>query len=80
MVTMDTILKVRLMHFRDGLSMRFISRKMGLSRHTVKKYLDDASPPQYRRQIVPARHKLHDFKDRLQYLFEHDLMLPKRTR
>ena len=77
---MDTILKVRLMHFRDGLSMRFISRKMGLSRHTVKKYLDDASPPQYRRQIVPAGHKLHDFKDRLQYLFEHDLMLPKRGR
>ena len=39
MITMDMIGKVRRMKMRDGISISEISRKTGLSRNTVKKWL-----------------------------------------
>ena len=42
MITMDMIGKVRRMKMRDGVSISEISRKTGLARNTVKKWLKGA--------------------------------------
>ena len=34
---------------RQGFSMRYIARKLGIHRNTVKRYLESKAPPKYRR-------------------------------
>ena len=51
-----------------------------MSRNTIRKYLKDSSPPSYHRQVDPVRHKLCDYEERLQTLFEQDLKRPRRER
>ena len=52
----------------------------GLSRHTVTKYVNDASPPKYNRESLPFLRVLQDHKERLQALYEYDLTRPERER
>lgn len=53
MVIMETVLKIRRLHFREGLSQREISRRLGLNRRTIRKYLEQAEVPRYSRQYQP---------------------------
>ena len=80
MLLMESAAKIRRMVLRDGRSIRSVSRETGLSRNTIRKYLKDSSPPSYQRQADPVRHKLCDFEERLQPLFEQDLKRPRRER
>jgi hypothetical protein len=51
-------------HFREGLGIRAIARRTGLSRNTVKKYLAEGIlEPQYPRRMSPS--KLDAFAERL---------------
>ncbi len=77
---MESAAKIRRLVLRDGHSIRSVSRRTGLSRNTVRKYLQDASPPNYHRNGPPVLHKLADFKDRLRSLYEQDLNRPRRER
>ena len=58
---MELLGKVRRMHYRDGLSRSEISRRTGLSRNTVRKWLvaREAVEPRYRR--LQAQGKLGPF-------------------
>ena len=53
---MEMLGKVRRMYYRDGLSRSEISRRTGLSRNTVKKWLKAAEGalPAYRRETTPG--------------------------
>ncbi len=77
---METALKIRRLVLRDGKSIRSVSRDTGLSRNTVRKYVNDASPPCYRRKAPPVSHKLAGHEDRLKSLYEQDLKRPRRER
>ena len=39
MLCMETVIKVRRLHFKDKLSQRAIAERLGISRTTVRKYL-----------------------------------------
>ena len=54
---MEMLGKVRRMYYRDGLSRSEISRRTGLSRNTVKKWLKAAegASPAYRRESTPGK-------------------------
>ena len=41
---METVIKVRRLHFKDKLSQRAIAERLGISRTTVRKYLKQYSP------------------------------------
>ena len=72
---MESAAKIRRLILRDGI--RSVSRDTGLSRNTIKKYLNDATPPRYQRS-PPVRHKLQGFED-LRSLFERSETCPPRT-
>jgi len=77
---MESIIKIRRSILRDGESIRSVSRRTGLSRHTIRKYLGEGSEPRYRRSQPPVRHKLQAYEERLQLLYEQNLGLPRRER
>lgn len=80
MILMETAAKIRRLVLRDGNSIRSVSRRTGLSRNTIKKYLKDSSPPHYRLSHVPVLHKLADYEERLRLYYEQDLKRPRRER
>ena len=78
---MESVTKIRRWILRDGASIRSVSQKTGVSRNTIRKYLQDAAPPSYRRQGSPVRHKLCDgFDVRLRELFDQDVKQPRKER
>ncbi|WP_146699385.1 helix-turn-helix domain-containing protein, partial [Shigella flexneri] len=47
MVTFETVMEIKILH-KQGMSSRTIARELGLSRNTVKRYLQAKSePPKY---------------------------------
>ena len=80
MILMESAAKIRRLVLRDGRSIRSVSRSTGLSRNTIKKYLNDATPPRYQRSQAPVRHKLQGFEERLRSLFEQDQKRARRER
>lgn len=80
MILMESIVKIRRLVLRDGVSIRSVSRSTGLSRNTIRKYLADASSPAYNRSAPAVRYKLRDFEGRLRSMFEKDQNFPRRAR
>lgn len=77
---MESAVKIRRLILRDGHSIRSVSRSTGLSRNTIRKYVNDASPPGYHRSRPPVLHKLSDFEEGLKARYEQDLKRPRRER
>jgi len=80
MLTVETVLKVRLAGKRDGASVRAIAKKYRLSRNTVRKYLrSEEVEPRYgpRRERKP---KLGPFVGDLEQLLEEEAKRPTPER
>ena len=77
---MEMLGKVRRMHYRDGLSHSEISRRTGLSRNTVKKWVKapEGSQPRYRRDARPG--KLTAWHEALIQALRADARRPKHER
>ena len=77
---MELLGRIRRLFYRDGLSRSEISRRTGLSRNTIKRWLTApaAEGPKYRRESPPG--KLTPFEDRLRQALEVDARRPKRDR
>lgn len=76
---METILKIRRLFYKDGLSQRKIADKLHLSRRTVKKYLTVTEPPHYQRQRYPSP-KFEPYKTLLVERLESELAQPPSQR
>lgn len=80
MLIVETIAKIRRYRFVEGRGIKEISRKLGLSRNTVRKVIrTGATEHQYKRQIQPLP-KLGDFVALLKELLENDWKRPKKRR
>ena len=80
MLTMETVLRVRLAGKRDGRSVREIARKYRLSRNTVRKYLRRSEmEPRYQRK-QESKPKLGPFVEALEQLLCEDWLLAKKER
>ena len=72
---------IRRMFYRDGLSLSEIERRTGLTRKTVRRWLNTAegTDPQYRRRPAEGT-KISPFAERLTKALEVDARRPKRDR
>ncbi|MEM1346389.1 MAG: IS21 family transposase [Pseudomonadota bacterium] len=78
---METVIKVRRWVMAEGLSIREVSRRTGLSRNTVRKYLrSEHSEPRYRQHKPRALRSLLEYEARLRALFEADSQRAPRER
>ena len=58
MITMEILGKIRRLYLRDKLSLHEITKRTGLSRNTIRKWLrtsEAAAAPTYRREQKPSR-------------------------
>ena len=80
MITMNLLGKIRRLYYRDGLTLSEIERRTGVTRKTVKRWLEAAEgvEPKYRRR--PGDTKLTPFVGRLTQMLETDARRPKRDR
>ena len=72
--------KIRRLYYRDGLTISEIERRTGLTRKTVRRWLQAAegTEPKYRR--VSGETKMGPFAERLTKMLEADAHRPKRDR
>ena len=76
---MELLALIRRWHYRDGLSIREIARRLHLSRNTVRKYLrSGVTEPKYPARQSPNR--LDPFAERLRGWLKADAAKPKRER
>jgi len=77
---METAMKIRRRILIDGESIRSVNRTTGLSRTTIRKYLEDDHPPRYKTRQAGLRSILRGFESTLVDWYEADLARPKRER
>jgi DNA-binding transcriptional regulator LsrR (DeoR family) len=80
-ITMELLGQIRRMHVRDKLSERAISKRTGLSRNTVHKWLqtpEEVQAPKYVR--AKGFNKLGIFVDELEQSLKADALRPKKAR
>ncbi len=81
MITMEMLGRIRRMHMRDGLSLHEITKRTGLSRNTIRRWLrkaGKAAPPKYRRTEGPG--KLTPFHAALEQALKADAHRAKQDR
>ncbi|WP_310619323.1 IS21 family transposase [Flexibacterium corallicola] len=78
---METVAKIRRWVLVDGVSIREVSRRTGISRNTIRKYLrNDIVEPKYNLSSARPLRSLLDYEVYLKSLFEADLLRPSRER
>lgn len=81
MITMEMIGKIRRMHFRDGMSLHQISKRTGISRNMIRKWVrapKPDNPPKYKRRGTPI--KLTRYIEFLQIALKADSLRPRKNR
>ena len=79
MIDMALLSVLRRWHFRDGMPIREITRRTGLSRNTVRKYLASGElEPRYRRPKSPS--KLDDYEQTLTSWLHRETKRPRKQR
>ena len=80
MITMEMIGKIRRMHLRDKLSLHEITKRTGLSRNTIRKWVrpPETVVPTYRRSSIPK--KLTDFHVTIERALKADSLRSKHHR
>jgi transposase len=79
-ITVSMLAKIRRMHFRDGVSIRDISRRTGLSRNTVRQWLREPKEdvPRYPKRV--SRSVVDPWSEQLRMWLVADTRRPKRER
>lgn len=80
MLNVETIRKVRQAHFRDGKSIREITRELNIARNTVRNIIRSGVTDQVYERSDQPRPKLGSFIERLSELLNEDIGKPVRHR
>ena len=80
MLTLDDWQSLRWLHFREGKSIRWISRQFGLSRQTVKKYLQEPDAPRYKLGSARTKPKAGPWVEQINVIIEDDKSAPRKQR
>lgn len=72
MYKVQTYQKARQLYFNDNISLRKISKELGINRRSLKKMIDHSSPPGYQRVKVIALPMLGSHKEWIDEILEND--------
>ena len=80
MITVNMLAKIRRMHFRDGVPLRDIARRTGLSRNTIRTWLrkEGSGEPSYPKRVSPS--VVDAWAEQIKLWLRADLHRPKRDR
>ena len=77
---MDQWIEIRQRVLRQGVSKRQILRETGMHWKTLKKILNNSSPPGYQRTKAVHKSKIGPYLDRIRDILKQDKTLPKKQR
>jgi len=77
---MEDYARIRRMHLIEGLSIRSIRDQTGFSRVTIRKMLEEGTPPGYRRKKPPVQPKLGRYFEVIDAILKADKQMPKKQR
>ena len=80
MLTVKDWEQIRRAHFIKGKSIREISRETGRARRTIKRMLEAAEPPKYKKRRPRQGTKLGPYKEQIQMLLAQNKTLPRKQR
>ena len=80
MLVVETIAKIRRYHFVKGLGIKAISRKLGISRNTVRKVIRSGATEHCCKRTSQPQPQLGDHVLRLEDLLEEDWDRPRKRR
>jgi len=80
MIDQDVWASIRLLHLRQGKSKSWIARELGLSRNTVRKYLEDCDAPKYRASQPRGKPVLNKWKEHARKILEDDRNAPRKQK
>src|SRR5210317_1668789 len=72
--------KIRRMHFRDGMSLREVARRTGLSRNTVRAWLRQPEVSELKFSARVVRSVVDPYREQLEAWLNAELRRPKRER
>lgn len=80
MITVSMLAKIRRMHFRDGVPLRDISRRTGLSRNTIRRWLREPSTGEPKYPKRSSKSVIDAWAEQLRQWLIADSRRPKRDR
>ncbi len=80
MYGVDAYYRVRRAYHVEGKSLRCIAKEFGMNRRTVRKMIDHAKPPGYRRHQAVHQPKLSAYHDFVDQILIQDQQSPKKQR
>lgn len=80
MITVSMLAKIRRMHFRDGVPLRDISRRTGLSRNTIRRWLREPSTGEPKYPKRASKSVIDAWAEQLRQWLIADSRRPKRDR
>lgn len=80
MIDDDVWHSLRVLHFRQGKSKKWIAEEFGLSRNTVAKYLEHPEPPEYRIRQPRARPVASKWEEHVRLILAEDQDAPRKQK
>lgn len=80
MLVVETIAKIRRYHFVKGLGIKTISRKLGISKNTVRKVIRSEATEHFYERTVQPQPQLGEHVPILKELLEEDWKRPRKRR
>jgi len=78
MIDQDAWASIRLLHLRQGKSKSWIARELGISRNTVRKYLEGCEAPKYRATQARGRPISGKWEEHVRLILNDDRNAPRK--
>ncbi len=80
MLVVETIAKIRRYHFVKGLGIKTISRRLGISKNTVRKVIRSEATEHFYKRTIQPQPQLGEYVPRLEKLLAKDWERPRKRR
>ncbi len=80
LLELDSWQSIRWLHFREGKSVRWISKEFGIARRTISKYLEKPDAPRYTLNKPREKPVTGPWRENIEKIIEEDKAAPRKQR